>query len=45
MARTQSISDADYAAHVERLRTLGYDVTKLRKVPQSAAKAPPAPEG
>lgn len=45
MARTPSISDADYAAHVERLRTLGYDVSKLRKVPQSAAKAPPAPQG
>ena len=34
MARTPTIPDADYAAHVERLRTMGYDVGKLRKVPQ-----------
>lgn len=34
MARTPQISDADYAAHVERLRTLGYDTSKLRRVPQ-----------
>ncbi len=37
MARTPQISDADYAAHVERLRALGYDVSKLRKVPQKQA--------
>lgn len=37
MARTPSIPEADYAAHVERIRALGYDVSKLRRVPQSAA--------
>ncbi len=36
MARTPQISDADYAAHVERLKTLGYDTSKLRRVPQRA---------
>jgi len=34
MARTPTISEADYAAHLERLTALGYDVSKLRKVPQ-----------
>lgn len=34
MARTPTISDADYDAHVARLRELGYDVSKLRRVPQ-----------
>ena len=34
MARTPQISEADYAAHVERLRVLGYDTSKLRRVPQ-----------
>lgn len=43
MARTPSISDADYAAHVARLGELGYDTSKLRKVPQRAAEAPPTP--
>ena len=37
MARTPQISDADYAAHVERLKALGYDTSKLRRVPQRAA--------
>ena len=36
MARTPQISDADYAAHVERLKTLGYDTSKLMRVPQRA---------
>jgi apolipoprotein D and lipocalin family protein len=36
MARTPQISDADYSAHVERLKTLGYDISKLRRVPQRA---------
>ena len=36
MARTPQISDADYAAHVERLKTLGYETSKLRRVPQQA---------
>jgi apolipoprotein D and lipocalin family protein len=44
MARTPTISEADYAAHVERLKTLGYDVSKLRRVPQrTQPAAPPAP--
>ena len=34
MARTPQISETDYAAHVERLRGLGYDISKLRRVPQ-----------
>jgi apolipoprotein D and lipocalin family protein len=37
MARTPTIPDADYDAHVARLRELGYDVSKLRRVPQRAA--------
>jgi len=36
MARTPAISAADYAADVERLRVLGYDLAKLRRVPQEA---------
>lgn len=36
MARTPTIPDADYAALVDRLKALGYDTTKLRKVPQRA---------
>lgn len=35
MARTPTISAADYAQQVERLRALGYDVSHLRRVPQS----------
>jgi apolipoprotein D and lipocalin family protein len=35
MARTPQIPEAAYAADVERLRAMGYDVSKLRKVPQS----------
>lgn len=34
MARTPSIPEADYARHVEALRAMGYDVSKLRRVPQ-----------
>ena len=34
--RLLTISDADYDLHVARLRDLGYDVSKLRKVPQRA---------
>jgi apolipoprotein D and lipocalin family protein len=34
MARTPEIPDAAYAADVERLKAMGYDVSKLRKVPQ-----------
>ena len=36
MARSPRISDADYAALVTRVRDLGYDVSKLRRVPQEA---------
>jgi apolipoprotein D and lipocalin family protein len=35
MARTPAISENDYAANVQRLVELGYDVSKLRRVPQS----------
>lgn len=35
MARTPEISAADYARHVEQLRAWGYDVSKLRRVPQT----------
>ncbi|RZA20091.1 MAG: hypothetical protein EOP93_06950 [Lysobacteraceae bacterium] len=34
MARTPSLPDAEYAALVEKTRALGYDTSKLRKVPQ-----------
>ncbi|WP_046655817.1 lipocalin family protein [Lysobacter capsici] len=34
MARTPSIPQADYDAHLERLRELGYSLEGLRKVPQ-----------
>lgn len=34
MARTPTISDADYAAAVTKLRAWGYAVEKLRRVPQ-----------
>jgi apolipoprotein D and lipocalin family protein len=34
MARTPTIPDADYQAHLESLRALGYDTTKVRRVPQ-----------
>jgi len=35
MARTPSISEADYAEQVARIAALGYDTTQLRRVPQS----------
>ncbi len=35
MARTPEIPAAAYAADVERLKAMGYDVSKLRRVPQS----------
>ena len=35
MARTPSISDSDYQKNMERLRSLGYDVSRVRRVPQS----------
>lgn len=36
MARTPKLSEADYTRNVERLRALGYDVSLLRRVPQSS---------
>ncbi|MGA7178635.1 MAG: lipocalin family protein [Thiobacillaceae bacterium] len=35
MARTPSVADADYAAILEHLKRLGYDVSAIQKVPQS----------
>lgn len=34
MARTPQISDPAYAANVQRLKAMGYDTDKLRRVPQ-----------
>jgi apolipoprotein D and lipocalin family protein len=34
MARTPSISDSEYAELVELIESLGYDTSKLRRVPQ-----------
>lgn len=36
MARTPKVSPADYAALVARVKALGYDVSKLRRVPQQS---------
>jgi apolipoprotein D and lipocalin family protein len=36
MARTPRISDEAYAKDVERLESMGYDISKLRRVPQQA---------
>lgn len=35
MARTPTIPEADYQAHLQRLRDLGYALDDLRRVPQS----------
>jgi apolipoprotein D and lipocalin family protein len=35
MARTPTISEADYQKNMERLRLLGYHVSRVRQVPQS----------
>lgn len=35
MARTPSISDEDYGRHLQRLSALGYQVSLVRRVPQS----------
>jgi apolipoprotein D and lipocalin family protein len=43
MARTPQIADADYAAHVERLKSLGYDTSELRRVPQRKLEDRPNP--
>ncbi len=34
MARTPAIADADYVAILAHLKTLGYDIDKIQKVPQ-----------
>lgn len=34
MARTPAISDADYQARLRQIEALGYDLSKLRRVPQ-----------
>ena len=34
MARTPNISDQDYRQHIHTIKSLGYDIAKLRKVPQ-----------
>lgn len=39
MARTPTISDADYASAMERFRALGYDVSRVRRVPQSVRQS------
>lgn len=36
MARTPTLSDADYNALVQKTKGLGYDVSKIRKVPQQS---------
>ncbi|MFO3705795.1 lipocalin family protein [Xanthomonas codiaei] len=35
MARTPQVSDADYQQAVQRIAAMGYDVSQLRRVPQS----------
>lgn len=44
MARTPTISESDYAAHMERIAALGYDISKIRRVPQSAADPARVPD-
>ncbi|MGD3337641.1 lipocalin family protein [Xanthomonas citri pv. citri] len=36
MARTPQVSDTDYQQAVQRIAAMGYDVSQLRRVPQSA---------
>ena len=38
MARSPLISEADYLALVEKTASLGYDTSKIRKVPQQALR-------
>ena len=37
MARTPTIAESDYTALVDELTGQGYDITRLRRVPQQAA--------
>lgn len=41
MARTPTMSEADYNAHVARIAALGYDTSKLVRVPQRWSEAAP----
>ncbi len=42
MARTPQISDANYVEMTDFVKNLGYDMSKLRKVPQDWSKKPTA---
>ncbi len=44
MARMPKIADADYAAMVDRVNGMGYDISKLRRVPQQWPEPPTAPK-
>jgi apolipoprotein D and lipocalin family protein len=41
MARTPTLSQADYDQNIRRLAELGYDVSRVRRVPQSALEKRP----
>ena len=45
MARTPQIPEADYARIVQFVAAQGYDVERIRKVPQRWTAAAPAPRG
>ena len=42
LSRTPSLSDSNYAAILEEITTLGYDVSRLELMPQLPATAPDA---
>ncbi|WP_343227566.1 lipocalin family protein [Rhodanobacter sp. 7MK24] len=42
-ARAPSVPPADYAALITRVKELGYDISKLRKVPQQWPATGPHP--
>lgn len=44
MARTPTVSDVQYEAALRRIGELGYDVSRVRRVPQSGNPLPPARE-
>lgn len=44
MARQPQVSDADYRAMRGRVKAMGYDVSRLRRVPQKWPTAGPLPE-
>ncbi len=39
MARTPQVSDADYQKALQRIAAMGYDIDKLRRVPQSQRRS------